>query len=463
MKIVAMKKLLTLFFIFTGCISFIAIFSNEDDPVPIPASKQRLGSADSGFQYLVTGDYVNSGMPVSIYHLLFKKENRDWLDRGGENGKVRYDFNVVKAKNGETIVVPNCLQCHAGIFDGKLVIGLGNSTADFTEDQKLNSKFLEKMVAGYMKLHPKKYEAARELMEVYQTIGGELYTETPGANPADKLAALLIAHRDKETLAWNPKATIGIPKEVVPTDVPAWWLLKKKNAMFYNGFGRGDFGKFLMGSALLTTSDTFHAAEVDSHMPDLLSYIYSIQPPKYPFAVDEKLVKYGKEIFEATCSRCHGTYGSNGQYPNLLIPQSVIRTDSFLNKSNYQLSELLDWYNQSWFSKGEYPAKLVPFNGYVAPPLDGVWITAPYLHNGSVPTVEAVLNSQLRPTYWARSFDSTKYDYEKLGWEFRSLPAPGDKHVYNTTLPGYGNYGHYFGDQLSDVERRAVIEYLKKL
>ena len=95
---------------------------------------------------------------------------------------------------------------------------------------------------------------------------------------------------------------------------------------------------------------------------------------------------------------------------------------------------------------------------------------APYFHNGSVPTIEAVLNSKLRPTYWTRDLfhgtsagDSTKYDYDKLGWQFESLSAPGSKYVYNTTLPGYGNYGHTFGDLLTEVERKAVIEYLKTL
>jgi mono/diheme cytochrome c family protein len=312
-------------------------------------------------------------------------------------------------------------------------------------------------------LSPKKYEAAKDLIRVYQTIGDQLFTQSVGPNPADRLAALLAAHRDAATLKWSDKSSVEVPVEVIPSDVPAWWLLKKKNAMFYNGFGRGDFGKFLMGSTLLTIRDTIHAKEVDSHMPDVLAFIYSIEPPKYPFAIDEQLAADGREIFEATCSRCHGTYGKDGKYPNLLIPESMIGTDSFLNRSNYQYSDLIDWYNRSWFSKGEYPAKLSPFNGYIAPPLDGVWITAPYFHNGSVPTIEAVLNSKLRPTYWTRSFDSTNYDYKKLGWQFQSLSAAGNKYIYNTTLAGYGNYGHYFGDQLTDEQRRAVIEYLKTL
>jgi len=457
-----MKKIIVAVLITVSCLSFVALTSNED-PIPIPASHQRFGNADSGYHYIITGDYVKSGLPFSLYNLAFKKERINLLDREGDNAAVRYDFNVVKADNDENVVVPNCLQCHAQIFDGKLIIGLGNSTGDFTKDQKLNSKGLEKLLMTYLRLNPKKYEAAKEFVTVGRTIGDELFTDVVGTNPADRLTELLVAHRDPVTLAWSEKSSVQLPKQVVPSDVPAWWLLKKKNAMFYNGFGRGDFGKFLMGSSLLTIKDTIHARNVDRHMPDVLSFLYTVEPPKYPGLIDEQLAQQGKIVFENNCSHCHGTYGANGEYPNLLIPEAVIGTDSLLNKSNYQYSDMIEWYNKSWFSKGDHPAMLSPFNGYIAPPLDGVWITAPYFHNGSVPTIEAVLNSKLRPTYWTRNFDSTKYDYEKLGWQFQTLSSPGNKYVYNTTLPGYGNYGHTFGDQLTEAERKAVIEYLKTL
>ena len=46
----------------------------------------------------------------------------------------------VKAPNGEIVVAPNCLQCHAQVFENKLIIGLGNSTVDFTGGEKLNPK-----------------------------------------------------------------------------------------------------------------------------------------------------------------------------------------------------------------------------------------------------------------------------------------------------------------------------------
>jgi len=101
--------------------------------------------------------------------------------------------------------------------------------------------------------------------------------------------------------------------------------------------------------------------------------------------------------------------------------------------------------------------------GYIAPPLDGIWVTAPYLHNGSVPTLEALLNSDLRPKYWSRDFDKPEYDYQKLGWKYTKEEKPGGKTVYNTDLPGYGNYGHNYGDKLKEKERKAIIEYLKTL
>jgi hypothetical protein len=77
-----------------------------EDPVFIPPSPQRLGNADSGFQYIIKGDYVNSGLPLSLYRLGLGKDKSNLLRRDGLNAEVRYDFNVIKATNGETLVVP---------------------------------------------------------------------------------------------------------------------------------------------------------------------------------------------------------------------------------------------------------------------------------------------------------------------------------------------------------------------
>jgi hypothetical protein len=134
-----------------------------------------------------------------------------------------------------------------------------------------------------------------------------------------------------------------------------------------------------------------------------------------------------------------------------------------LYKSNQQNPQFIQWFNTSWFAGGAHPAKLVPYNGYIAPPLDGVWVTAPYFHNGSVPTLEGVLNSKKRPKYWSRNFITPSYNYESVGWNYTEHQEANNKKIYNTTLPGYGNYGHNFGDELSEADRKAIIEYLKTL
>ena len=112
-------------------------------------------------------------------------------------------------------------------------------------------------------------------------------------------------------------------------------------------------------------------------------------------------------------------------------------------------------------------------DGYQAPPLDGVWATAPYFHNGSAPTLDDVLNSTSRPPLYTRNFhtDEGSFDRERVGWKVErlkarptaNLPAIEERKIYDTSLPGRSNAGHTFGDRLAPDERRALIEYLKTL
>ena len=460
-----MKKLMVLIILSVTGFAFTTIVQrfSEERPVFIPSSKQRTGGdPKKGYEYLIKGDYVKGGIPYSMYVLGIGKSRENYLNRDGINEKISHEYTAVKAPNGEVLVAPNCLQCHAQVMDDQLIMGLGNTFIDFSNNQKLNLKNLERAENFIKFTAPRQFEAAANFFNITKTVGPFLNTEVRGVNAADRLAAVLAAHRDPKTLKWLDTAQIKIPDEVIATDVPAWWLLKKKNAMFYNGFGRGDFGKFLMASNLLTVNDTLESREVDSHMPDMLAYIYSIEPPKYPHSINEQLANQGKEIFSLNCSKCHGSYGNESEYPNLLIPISMVQTDSLLIKSNYSNPKFVQWFNNSWFTTGDHPARLEPYNGYIAPPLDGIWITAPYFHNGSVPTLEAVLNSSLRPTYWSRNFDNPQFDYDKVGWKYKQQQKAG-KFTYNTTLPGYGNYGHYFADKFTDEERKALLEYLKTL
>jgi len=106
---------------------------------------------------------------------------------------------------------------------------------------------------------------------------------------------------------------------------------------------------------------------------------------------------------------------------------------------------------------------------YKVRPLNGIWATAPYLHNGSVPNLYALLSPvSERPT----KFYLGNREYDPVNVGYRSEEFPGG-FEFDTTIRGNSNAGHQFtnapnelgriGRLLTPEERRALIEYLKTL
>jgi mono/diheme cytochrome c family protein len=101
-----------------------------------------------------------------------------------------------------------------------------------------------------------------------------------------------------------------------------------------------------------------------------------------------------------------------------------------------------------------------PLMAYKARPLEGIWATAPYLHNGSVPTLYALLEA---PADRPRTFNvgTRVYDPQKVGYDTRP-GANGNSFVFDTSLPGNSNKGHDYGvGSLTETERLELLEYLK--
>jgi hypothetical protein len=216
--------------------------------------------------------------------------------------------------------------------------------------------------------------------------------------------------------------------------------------------------------------DSVEVAEIiDQTMPDLRAFIVSLEAPSYPGLLEEELVEEGRGIYESTCAHCHGSAEPGSEYPNLVIPLEVIGTDATIAEGTAQFAErFIQWFHDSFY--GEL-ARLEPNAGYIAPPLHGVWMTAPYFHHGAVPLLTQVLDSSSRPMYWRRSIVETEYDAAAGGWPIDVLDhgkegatsEVGALRIFDTTLPGYGNGGHVFGDHLTASERSAVVEFLKTL
>jgi mono/diheme cytochrome c family protein len=440
----------------------------RSDTGPVPATEQRPGDPDAGYDALVNAPYVSCGLPYSAYARLNPEPDPGDLlpGRSGRNAELPYDLTAHENPDGVEVVSSNCLLCHAARFDGELIIGLGNEFLDFTGDPRDTLTSSGAYVRGAD-------ETAAWQLWADRVEGIAPYTQmaTVGVNPATNLTWALIAHRDPKTMAWSREPLIEPPPtDPLPVSVPPWWRMSKKHAMFYTTIGRGDLARF-MSLASLFCADTVEAVEaVDSYAPDIRAFIESLEPPEYPYPVDADLASDGRRVFEANCARCHGTYGAGGTYPNLVIPLDVVGTDPeyALAATDGRRDRFYEWVQESPYGQSVLAG---PARGYIAPPLDGVWATAPYLHNGSVPDVVTLLESSRRPDYWRHETEPRRYDPDVLGWAWERLEqgqasaASREERVriYDTSLSGYGNGGHQFGDSLSEAERRAVIEYLKTL
>ena len=293
-----------------------------------------------------------------------------------------------------------------------------------------------------------------------------LFGMTRGRTNAFVFSLELMRRRNEDLSRRAEPLPVGDYKDFDLDPIP-WWHLKKKTALYVDASVKGDFTRPIMQFTMGEPSGE-KIRSWESDFKDILAYLLSIESPKYPGPVDKALASDGAKVFARTCSQCHGTYGPDGKYPNRVVPIGVVGTDSL--RLTGLTKEFRAYFNRTWFAGNSSHTEETP-EGYVAPPLDGVWASAPYFHNGSVPTVYGVLTKAARPKYFRRIGAAEGYDSKDLGFKFEALAGPASadvapearRRVIDTTLPGLGNEGHPFGYALSEKEKRQVIEYLKTL
>lgn len=445
----------------------------------IASEPQRVGDAALGRLALLEEAYVNCGIPENAFRELLSGSNV--VEAKGRTSAAQglpYSNNVFDNEQGVSVVSSNCLACHGTPLFGELVIGLGNEFLDFTNNQSVFAERAGALVSGADAVL-----AWQRYADRISVIAPFVQMHTVGVNPANNLTFALIAHRDADTNAWSQSPLLPLPPtDPAPVSVPPWWRMAKKPAMFSMGEGRSDHARIMMAASMLCSDSIDELEAIDAYAPHIRAYIASLESPQYPFDIDVPNAIEGKELFEKNCSTCHGTYAddfgvlqlsaellSEDFYPARIVPIDVIQTDDTLVRfAHKEGAAYSDWFNRSYYGK---LAVAAPGPGYMAPPLDGIWATAPYLHNGSVPTVAQLLNSGKRPSYWKHiakdASEPANFDQINLGWVHEVLsqgkPDHADKSIYDTDLPGYSNSGHLFGDHLSHEQRTAVIEYLKTL
>ena len=174
---------------------------------------------------------------------------------------------------------------------------------------------------------------------------------------------------------------------------------------------------------------------------------------------DEKAAAYGEGAFAYAAAMPYDY--DRGRYPCLgqVEPLDRIGTDP-----GRWLSYTREFAAAQNLLYAGYPWRFHRFRktgGYASQPLDGIWARSPYLHNGSVPNLRALLDAPAaRPAQWYRGSD--ELDLQNVGYRSDSA-APGRLFRFDTRRLGNSNSGHEYGTFLSDAQKDAIVEYMKKL
>lgn len=287
-----------------------------------------------------------------------------------------------------------------------------------------------------------------------------------------------------------PKALLGFPMEkaserekVGNADFPAVWNQRWKEGMQLHWDGnntRVDERNLSAGFGTGATPTTLDKEKVLRTAAFLWD---QARPPAFPERyVRQDLAARGEPIYRERCWSCHGnrrppfrTDGDGGDVGTVTPIENVgtdrARLDSYTSMLAAAQNSLYAGFPRDEEACREnpsdtercYPARFSHFrktNGYANLPLDGLWLRAPYLHNGSVPDLRALLEpATARPAVFTIAYDV--YDYERVGFVTQGPEAERRGWRFDTAVRGNGNGGHEYGTDLSPAEKEALIEYLK--
>ncbi|MCU1262383.1 MAG: hypothetical protein JWO80_5268 [Bryobacterales bacterium] len=255
------------------------------------------------------------------------------------------------------------------------------------------------------------------------------------------------------------------------TDILSTWQQGTQNLAQIDGSVKSPFFRNVAASlAVAGDPKTVNVQNADI----TAKFISKLPPPAYPFALDVKKAEHGKELFKANCSPCHksfnetvygveaiGTDANRSKVLNsdafaLFTAQFVasVPPDYEITDSNGVKSKPHDLPVSSILISRTTPAT----QGYVANGLEGAWARAPYLHNGSVPTLYHLLVPAERPAKFARG--AVGYDPAKVGfqWELANVDAYRSKDpttaVFDTSWDSSSKAGH---DANLTVDANGVI------
>ena len=257
----------------------------------------------------------------------------------------------------------------------------------------------------------------------------------------------------------NPAVTVGAT--LGTSDMAPIWKLGAHAGRAFHWDGLNTDLREVVDSSALGDGATQKSLPRPA-LRELQAWLESLPAPPNPFtnSIQTSLLARGAVVYRMECAKCHAADGGGlgkvipargpdgvGTDENrafMWTPESAAAYNAYLGN--------LSWRFQNFRST----------HGYVNVPLDGLWIRAPYLHNGSVPTLRDLLETPAgRPTTFWRGLND--YDSVRGGFISSGRKAEQQGFLFDTTGRGNSNQGHLYGTSLPAADKDTLVEYLKTL
>ncbi|MCB0347270.1 MAG: hypothetical protein KDD37_00465 [Bdellovibrionales bacterium] len=402
----------------------------------------------------------------------------------------------------------SCAACHTSNVFGKKIMGLTNRfprANEFFVKGKSAFKIINKM--NFQLLTDSTDEEVRMLTKTRSNLRfvEAVKPRQLGLDTSLAHVALSLSHRKKDEYAKKTWGSANFPREeplrkfVADSKPGVWWNVKYKNRWLLDGsLVSGNpiltgilWNEIGRGTDLHDLEDWFK--ENNQVIEDLTTAVFSATPPQITDfftedSFDLEKAKLGQKVFEAAkCNKCHGDYQKAWDmgvktWPEVLkttsvkYPEQTLVKDVGTDPNRWQgMASLLQLNNLAISKKNNMLIKQQ--EGYVPPPLVGIWVRWPYFHNNSIPNLCALVSPpEERPvTYYAGEAKdpNVDFDFECNGYPLGNKTPEAWKtkeYMYDTTRAGMRNTGHYKmfldeegNERFSQTEKMALIHFLQTL
>jgi mono/diheme cytochrome c family protein len=389
------------------------------------------------------------------------------------------------------VVSVSCGGCHMGKVkgpDGNLIHLVGSGNGQFNQfrtaiertvaDPRFTAAFtgtpLEPVALGT------KTRVLQRSQLINATLGGFTFNparfpNAPDLNSMDKpghldaIGVALVTLVQGEVIQGNfSSIPLVLPPAPAQVDNPSVWRQRARDAAQWDGSIATPVYRNLAASV-----GVIGVPQAVSYSNAKLAadFLADLPPAPYPFDVDAGKALAGAVLYGKYCASCHQASGTKF-FSGPDVGTDLNRTQTVTPENRKRLIAVLRAACtdpvECDVPDDEIIAPAETVRGYLAGPLDGIWARAPYLHNGSVPNLRALLLPSTRPATFARG--SLRYDTKNVGFasDEAALAEP-NTHAFDTTEAGASNVGHssarFNGIDWSKKPREldALLEFMKTL